>query len=1016
LLGLTACPAATYVWDGGTSGLGTSWNSAANWQGDQLPAQSAQSDLHFTSRNGGGTLLPQMSLSSNRTAGRILFDGQLGSLPELLVIDANGAGGSTARVLTLHSGLTLANTHTQVLFRGANGGLTLALGANNHFETAPNALLHLQTPITGAHGLTLDGNVRLDAASSYSGGTIVQTGLLLLGNSSGSATGTGVFHLTAGAHLAGNGRIAPAGAAPLTLAGSLSPGLPDVDAGLGTLILAPELGDAVFSSTASLIFELGPDGSSDRLVFTSQGSGQLDLSALVPGSLKVVWATGAEPAPDTVFDLLDWSALSGSGITGLDPRLLDLPTDGFAANWQWDVSAFSATGRIAIIPEPSRATLLVLATLAALRRRRSPAGTGHKTPGFTTGTVDQPDLAVMTGTDQQEPLPSRPQQQGGGTITVDREPIRDLAGLPIQLAQRAVSRRRHGTVGPEIAEPQHLGTTRRTQRSLLLRRAVEIPAPHLAITAAGYQSVRTKGNTQHRHAVAGEGAFDDPGVSGEHLGRAIAAGSGNMLAIGTHRQGQHPVGMRFNIPDLPPLGQGKTAHPVVGTTGDQKPAVGRGHGTEGTVAQAGESAALFRFGIIHQPDLPGAPRRTTSHRQQRAAGNKTQAQDALGQIANARAPFPVLGIPGQHLVITAGDQHLAVAIERQGCDRQRPRVALRSRLARCLFHQSGQRRAPVPNIKDRPGRNPGAQELHLPRRQRIGLLRHAILLVMGEEEAHDLPLLRLASHQGRLAAVARSQQLLDRVQAVRSLGLLRPMALQALIDQNRHNLADKRHRLGRERGGEGEKQADEGFHGRRNLRGTAPRFHRASSKSMLEGIRHRRLKGPRAVATKAFIQRLQPLDQIRHLAPRQHAAGSHAKMGATAKGTELIDGAAPINPERRAGPLRMRLELLAPGGTHPLGGKQGLTTGQDGHPTGLPELAAASQRLAIALDRAVGQIPVNGAHLGEGVSKTGGSWPAGHRAKRVERVVGIEPTWPAWKAGTLPLSYTRRLLGSRPST
>ncbi len=26
---------------------------------------------------------------------------------------------------------------------------------------------------------------------------------------------------------------------------------------------------------------------------------------------------------------------------------------------------------------------------------------------------------------------------------------------------------------------------------------------------------------------------------------------------------------------------------------------------------------------------------------------------------------------------------------------------------------------------------------------------------------------------------------------------------------------------------------------------------------------------------------------------------------------------------------------------------------------------------------------------------------------RVERVEGIEPSWPAWKAGTLPLSYTR---------
>jgi hypothetical protein len=25
----------------------------------------------------------------------------------------------------------------------------------------------------------------------------------------------------------------------------------------------------------------------------------------------------------------------------------------------------------------------------------------------------------------------------------------------------------------------------------------------------------------------------------------------------------------------------------------------------------------------------------------------------------------------------------------------------------------------------------------------------------------------------------------------------------------------------------------------------------------------------------------------------------------------------------------------------------------------------------------------------------------------MERVAGIEPAWPAWKAGTLPLSYTR---------
>src|SRR5262245_21404921 len=31
----------------------------------------------------------------------------------------------------------------------------------------------------------------------------------------------------------------------------------------------------------------------------------------------------------------------------------------------------------------------------------------------------------------------------------------------------------------------------------------------------------------------------------------------------------------------------------------------------------------------------------------------------------------------------------------------------------------------------------------------------------------------------------------------------------------------------------------------------------------------------------------------------------------------------------------------------------------------------------------------------------------GVERSRTQRVMGIEPTWPAWKAGALPLSYTR---------
>lgn len=33
----------------------------------------------------------------------------------------------------------------------------------------------------------------------------------------------------------------------------------------------------------------------------------------------------------------------------------------------------------------------------------------------------------------------------------------------------------------------------------------------------------------------------------------------------------------------------------------------------------------------------------------------------------------------------------------------------------------------------------------------------------------------------------------------------------------------------------------------------------------------------------------------------------------------------------------------------------------------------------------------------------------------LERVAGIEPAWPAWKAGALPLSYTRKESAFYPS-
>ena len=1014
LLSLAASPAATVVWDGGGSGLGTSWNTAANWQGDLLPAQSADTDLRFDSRNGGSTLLPQMSLGSNRTAGRITFDGALGGLTDLLHVDANGSGGSIARTLTLHSGLSLANTTSHVVFRGANGGLTLALGANNRFQTSAGSLLHLQVPLTGAFSLTLEGegHVRLDAASSHSGGTAVLAGILLLGNSTGSATGSGPFQLAAGALLGGNGRIAPAGNAAVTMAGTLAPGLPGENLGLGSLTLAPELGDAIFSADADLTFELGAAGASDRLVFASTGAGRLDLSALAPGSLRVRWAAGVTPVLHSVFDLLDWSALSGSGIAGLDVGLLDLPTDGLAPGWQWDLSAFATQGSLTIVPEPSRPALLLLAGLWALRRRRFPTGTGQPAAPLGTGAVGKTNLTTVAGADREDTVLVRAQQQGREAVAMGRQRVGDGTAFQVEPTQPAIGRGRHCRPGHEKAEGQRFRATGRAQRAVLFRRAVEIPTAQFAVTAPRDQlaTVRTEGDAEDGHAVPGEGALDRAGRSGQHPRRAVATGGGDISAVGTDRQSKHPVGMRPDIPERPSLGQGKSAHPVVGTAGDQELAVRRGHSTKRAIAQAGKAAAFRRLGQVDQPNLAGAAGRTAGHCHEGAAGDEAEPENALWQVADTTTQLAVLGIPRQHLMVAAGDQNLAIAIERQRRHRQRPRVALGRRLTRRLPDQPGQGRTRVRNIHDRPLADPGSQQRDPLRRQRVSVLRHAVVLVVGEDELHQLALVRFAGDQGRLTAVARTQQLLDRVQPVRALGFLGTVAFQALIDQDGDDLAGKRYRSGSD--GEGKQQAGDDFHGVAELRAPRRRFHRAGSKSPTEGIAHRRLEGPRAVAAEPLVEHLQTLDEVGHLAPRQHPAGGRAEMSPAAEGTKLVDCAALVDPKRRAGPVGVRLELLAPGRPHALGGEQGLAAGEHGAAPSQAKVAAAGERPAIALGRAGRQVPVNVPHLGEGFSETGGRLPAGHGRGRLERVVGIEPTWPAWKAGTLPLSYTRKLLGS----
>ncbi len=308
-----------------------------------------------------------------------------------------------------------------------SGDISVLDGTVGDFDVAAESggVLTLSGDIsgTGAAGVSKEGagTVVLSGTNTYTGATTVNAGALQVGHGGLGQTGAGNVTVNSGGTLLGTGSIRgtnfTADAGTTVQAGD---GVTPSD--FGTLTFTPATGGGTYSLGGSVVLGLGTStnfgnidsqfgdpanmigtsgylayindasrsqgtgtGSHDLLNFSNAGNNAAYTVDFLSsgGTLQVVTGTGFSAAFGQIFNLLDWSSLSGGNITpnfgsfsvgtnfrdgsGDDLDAFDLPT--LTGGLLWDVSQFTTSGIIVVVPEPSRALFLLMGLSVGLLRR-----------------------------------------------------------------------------------------------------------------------------------------------------------------------------------------------------------------------------------------------------------------------------------------------------------------------------------------------------------------------------------------------------------------------------------------------------------------------------------------------------------------------------------------------------------------------------------------------------------------------------------------------------------------------
>jgi len=309
----------------------------------------------------------------------------LGTIPANTTQNAVGILNITGGTVTLGNDMTDGGGGSTVNLDGGTldmGGHNISSGGQNidTLTLASGTLQNVNEINTGSPvSKTTSGVLILAGVNNYSGVTTVSAGTLQVGVGGAGQGGTGdVVVNGAGAALAGTGTVR--GATTITN-GVIRPG-DNAGAGVGTLNIQNSLTFNPSSASTVAEFSILNSGSADRI----HVSGALTLSG--SSNFVVTFDPGYNPAGGDSWQLLDWTGLltmngfdpgalsrTGSNAAGNEGNL-DLP-DLTASGMHWSVSALNdgASGGaliVSIVPEPSRALLIMTSLCAlALRRRRS---------------------------------------------------------------------------------------------------------------------------------------------------------------------------------------------------------------------------------------------------------------------------------------------------------------------------------------------------------------------------------------------------------------------------------------------------------------------------------------------------------------------------------------------------------------------------------------------------------------------------------------------------------------------